>query len=1120
MAHRFVLTLALLAPALAGGSAPPPASPPTAPTQTSPPAATTSRPAPKPTPKPVVAPVLEGTVKGPDAKPIEGALVSASPVVGRWNEPARTTRTDAAGHFKLELSSGDLLSVRIEARGLAPVRLEKVRPGQSLVVTLARGRAIEGVVHDVAGQPVAGARVAARSDQGLMVSPWEAEASVVRATTDSRGRFRLDGVGPGLHSVSARARGYGEATRRNVRPGGTVTLALRPGGWFTGHVVDQGGAPVKSALVRAELEPRFWETSRTEATDGDGRFELDGLSAGRYTVVVNARGYALGIETGVTLPADGAAEIAISLASGVSVKGRLVDAAERPLHGRARMQELARQELPTAATEVLSGAAGDDGRFRIDHVPPGAWTLAATAPGFAGQRVELEVGGRDPLVDAGDVVLERGLAIQGRVRTAAGAPVPGASIGAYDDEANEAAARSDDDGSFVLAGLRPNPYELEVRATGFATLRKQLSPGPEPVDLVLSPGGAIAGLVVEEGDRPVDSYRVAARADSANRRREETARSVASSDGRFLLEDVAEGSYVLQVLAPERSPGSASGIKVAAGRTTDVGTIRLGRGGIVRGTVVDSGGGGVAGATVKAVGPGDGRQRWMDLNSTVTDAAGGFEVLGVAPGNATVGASHPQYAPAETSVVVEPAKGPSEVRLTLSQGGRIEGLVRRREGTPLAGLTISIFSPTRRAFTSGIASNVMTGTDGSFVLEHVPPGNVVVEVMAEAGPSAMVGTLSRSVDVREGETSRVELVQREIVVSGHTSRSGAPLPGVRLELTGQDSSTMHFAGGGGGVPAAGGLQHQRAVSADDGSYALIVDEPGRFEVMAASADGRTRYPGRFVEIPDADQYDLELDFAGAKVSGVVVDKETDKPVEGASVGASPKAPREDGFAGGPAGPDGRFELVLDPGDYRVAARAEQYAEGRVEVSVGPEGVTDLRIALEKGLEIAGRVVDAAGRGLGDLVVLATSTERATAARTLADGAFRFGGLTDGAFALVAGSPEAGFAVKAPVRPGAKDLRLTLRPAGRLQILVRGPDETPLAKVYPRVIAIDGVRVRVPVYGQGGTDTSGLALLPVPPGNLEIELRGETYRGSLRVSVAEGATVPVEMTLTERAEAPR
>ena len=204
----------------------------------------------------------------------------------------------------------------------------------------------------------------------------------------------------------------------------------------------------------------------------------------------------------------------------------------------------------------------------------------------------------------------------------------------------------------------------------------------------------------------------------------------------------------------------------------------------------------------------------------------------------------------------------------------------------------------------------------------------------------------------------------------------------------------------------------------------------------------------------------------------------------------------------------------------MTARAEQYAEGRVEVSVGPAGISDLRIALEKGLEIAGRVVDTAGRGLGDLIVLATSTERFASTKSLADGTFRLGGLKDGTLNLATGSAEAGYAVKAAVKVGARDVKLTLRPAGRVHLLVRGPDGAPLPKVYANVVSVDGARVKVPVYGQGGTDASGVVVLPVPPGSLEIALSSQTYRGSVNVPVAEGANVPVEVTLTERTEVQR
>jgi hypothetical protein len=44
-------------------------------------------------------------------------------------------------------------------------------------------------------------------------------------------------------------------------------------------------------------------------------------------------------------------------------------------------------------------------------------------------------------------------------------------------------------------------------------------------------------------------------------------------------------------------------------------------------------------------------------------------------------------------------------------------------------------------------------------------------------------------------------------------------------------------------------------------------------------------------------------------------------------------------------------------------------------------------------------------------------------------------------------------------------------------------------------------------------------VPTPPGNLEITVRGEKLKATLRLSVAEGAAVDAEATLNEPLEEP-
>ena len=527
------------------------------------------RPAPKPTPKP--APVLEGVVRGPDGKPIAGARVFYAEAAAMGVSPALLAKTDAEGRFRARLKSAALLRVQVEAKGLAGRTFEKVRPGAPLLVTLERGRAIEGRVRDTAGQAVPQARLVARAQASLAPAMWDLEANRVEAITDARGRYRLEGLGPGFYTVAVRAPG-GAARKDLVRPGSTVDFVLQPKASVSAVVLDPGRRPVAGALVRAEPEPLLGGSSDLGMTNAQGRVELLGLDAGTHAVIAHHPDFAPALSTGLALENGGTRRPRWSSRGGVSVTGRVLGPEERPLPGRAVFQEMLGQPAPRSLSELLRAEAGADGRFRIERVPSGAFVLGVTAQGFAGRRVEVEVAGRD--VDTGDLVLETGLAIRGRLRSRGGEAVKDAAIRAVQLGANRGGSpshtRSEADGSFVLAGLSSGPYRVQVTAPGFAHIGEDVLAGSDDVDWVLEHGGAVTGVVVEEGDRPVDGYRVVASPVTTERHYEgQTQKDVASSDGRFLLEDLAGGDYVLEVVVPERAPASvpARGSSPAAPQT-------------------------------------------------------------------------------------------------------------------------------------------------------------------------------------------------------------------------------------------------------------------------------------------------------------------------------------------------------------------------------------------------------------------------------------------------------------------------------------------------------------------------------------------------------------------------
>jgi hypothetical protein len=516
---------------------------------------------------------------------------------------------------------------------------------------------------------------------------------------------------------------------------------------------------------------------------------------------------------------------------------------------------------------------------------------------------------------------------------------------------------------------------------------------------------------------------------------------------------------------------------------------------------------------------------WRDTLQALSEPSGSFEIKGVPEGKRQIVATHPDYAPGDALVDVAAAKGPAEARLVLTQGGRIEGVARKRDGTPMAGLEVGVYS-SGRARSGGMRPNSVTRTDGSFTAEHVAPGQTYVSLMASAGLGRMISMMSKQVEVREGETTSVEFLSREILVNGHVTKSGTPLPGLRLRFMGEGGTTMSMGGGFDSVAAAPtGPQRHTGTTGEDGTFALIVDSPGKYWVMTESVDGRTNYPSRELQIPDAETHIVELTFSGVPVTGVVIDKETDQPVKQAFVRAMPKDKDKAASGGGATrtGADGRFQFDVDPGEYTLSAGAEGYGATNNTVTVGATGLADARVELEKGLEIKGRVVDASGQPVPSVNVSVRSAAAGESSpvsdpaggQTLPDGTFRIAGLAAKPYNLCTGTELAGYAVRMGVSPGGADVTMTLHPAAKIRLLIKGPDGAPLAKAWPNVTKLGGAPISVSWMGpRAPSDSAGMAEMSTPAGALEIEVWSPTYKGKTTVSVAEGATATAEVTLTE------
>jgi Carboxypeptidase regulatory-like domain len=270
---------------------------------------------------------IEGRVVDADHVGIGGARV--------WTARG-STRTDAAGLFRLENLHPDVYAVSARAPGLLTVNVgAPVRAGQTTHLTndivLAKPgpppppprpkypQAIVGTVRDPEGRPASGA--------------WVFVGSTLSVVTDAEGAFRLPT--PAM-TLKVWATGEGMLMSRLdgvvVPEGGEVRVELRlvPGESISGRVLDAAGTPVAGARVsvwqdrgidgRPDVPGNlpFW----TRTTEADGAFEVGGLLPD-YPITITAEADRHG-RYRVTKVASGTKDLTLLSPRAGAIEGRVL----------------------------------------------------------------------------------------------------------------------------------------------------------------------------------------------------------------------------------------------------------------------------------------------------------------------------------------------------------------------------------------------------------------------------------------------------------------------------------------------------------------------------------------------------------------------------------------------------------------------------------------------------------------------------------------------------------------------------------------------------------------------------------------------------------------------------
>lgn len=444
---------------------------------------------------------------------------------------------------------------------------------------------------------------------------WVADAfehlPIPSTRTDGEGRFRLVGVVPGSNLLATTSFGYLSDTKPSVivRAGqvkdvGRITL--KRGAELDGRVLDSKGEPVAGAEVLAGstiLVAPVDFAQRLGSSDGQGKFHGEGFVPGKVTVAarrgpgqpwVLAEPQDVEGDVVVTLPAVLGADVAVLLPDGKPpaaprfrlLQGRAGEgAAEMALFGLVPPVDLKDRLRPAA-----------EGRWRIDGLLPGRYTLLADAPGHATAFAVFELAQADATVQLQLVARK-----QFAVRVLAGEDQPVRNAAIYAEARGEGrlaiemplhCGRTDRDGRLAIDKFDAEKLRVSADHPKWGTVHGEAVLGTELV-LRMQPPGALRGVLTENGKPPEAakySVTVERRGGDGPRGPLEQVPALLTPglDGSFAAAALQPGNYrvgVIKSLDALRSPGGVFAlaqemflarnlpreeVAIVAGQTTEV----------------------------------------------------------------------------------------------------------------------------------------------------------------------------------------------------------------------------------------------------------------------------------------------------------------------------------------------------------------------------------------------------------------------------------------------------------------------------------------------------------------------------------------------------------------------
>lgn len=1013
-----------------------------------------------------------GRVRLARGQPAASAEVIVLPVGGALDLGHRT-RADARGRFSFPgLAAGRWRLLLRHADGRVR-SLGLVQAGQDLGLRAPRSdTGLVGQVLDADGHSGAAASGITLRFEPLTVLPREAPVGALEVRTDPSGRFRVDGLDPGVHRVRLVDADWAfeeHAPHVEAQAGRVRELAT----WFAfrrravhGSVLDADGEPLAGARLRLVPDPAgvppaagYEPLPSPARSDAQGAYRLErAMPAEGYRLVASRDGFSPWISNPFRV--DRGRDTILRpfrMHPGWRLRVRVRDGGGRPIQG-ARVRATAATQPsalsdPAWATILREGRTDAGGQALLVDLPADDALCVVEAEGWLARS---EVVPYPRISDLGrlDVNLEPAGVLTGQVQVLEGGPQGPFLVRARTRDGREThEVTTAADGRFRFAALRDTATDFDVRAAGrrAATVLAEVPnvvPGVEQhLEIVVPALHALRGSVREldlDGPAPTVVVETLRFDRTSERYRWTTIRRVGLAGGGssipYEVGGLPPGAYTVRAVQGWNDSEPLS-VQIDAGDAEGL-DLLLPAGARIAGAVLDGEGGPLLGARVRLVrlhGEDPAAIHAEPLQHS-TDERGEYAFTSVAPGLWRVTAGRPEAAP---DVEVVRVLG-GEVRvvrdLVLASGGMLEGRVEDTAGRPLDGVRVHV----RRFDDEGDLQVVRSDAQGTFRVRHLREGAYHVRI--QAGTIAAGPEVEAVVEVPASGVARADFVAAaEAAIEGTVLRRGQPVAGALVDLVHEPPAPSEP------------LRRFRTSTDGAGRFEVRGLPAGAYRIQLQSGAWRTE---QALMLEEGDRLQLDLEGFEARLRGTVQTVEGD-PVPGAHLLALPLG--EEGhpdaagaFVGeGRTDPRGEFTLRgLPVGGYTLLVSAPGLPPGRLERVEADLPGADFRVevVLGRGGSLQLRTRDEDDRGVTGARVW-IEDESGTALQrhafvTGAAGRLRIDGLPPGTVLVRVHARGMGRPALRRVtieEGGATALEIPLRAAGTLRLVVTGEFGDPLGR---------------------------------------------------------------------------